>query len=563
MQEKLIGGYVTIRSRAVKAVVNPHTDALHRPVSDTSLNALNWIQKTRWRINRQVLKVVGEARDTAQDLAGLPTSENIPLPSPLTAEAYTGLSKDDRIRRSREMEEIHAKNAALAGRRAQVYRRIRLAEDLARFPVLWFPHFCDFRGRLYPMPQDLHPQGDTLTKGLLEFAEPVPLGANGQWWLYVVLANSMGHDKIPLQERADWTANNLTTVMAAARDPLAFIDFWANDDVDSPWEALALCFEVARLGDWIALGNRAEDFPSHAPVRLDATCSGIQHLSALMRDEVSARCVNVLPTGRREDIYSDVAKVVKHQVALDAANGNRIALGWLNKVERKTVKRAVMTTPYGVTPRGIADQIVADKFCDHFAKDDRKPAATYMKDCIVNALDANIGQPRAAMHYMQDVARFLAEEDLPLQWTTPAGFTVRQAYFETDEKRIETLGGYVKLRVEKPEAGLVLRKQTAAAAPNVVHSLDAAHLCRTAVALKADGIRDLAFVHDSYGAHAGHADQLSLRLREQFVEMYSRPVLAEWRESVAMHSGRDDLPPLPALGNLEVASVLDSEFFFS
>lgn len=563
MQDKLSGGYFSIRTQAVKSVVNPHTNNLERPIDGVSLDALNWIQKTRWRINKAVLAVAEQARDAGLDISGLPSSDNIPLPSPLSPEAFAALSKEERVKRSREMEEIHGKNAALAGRRAAVYRRMHLARDLAQFPTLWFPHSCDFRGRLYPTPQDLHPQGDTLTKGLLEFAEPVALGANGQWWLYVVLANSMGHDKLPLQERADWTDANLALVMACAKDPLAFADFWANDDVDSPWEALALCFEVARLGDWIALGNRPEEFLSHAPVRLDATCSGIQHLSALMRDEVSARAVNVKPTGRREDIYSDVAKVVKERVALDAAKGDPIALGWLGKVERKTVKRAVMTTPYGVTPKGIADQLVYDGFCSHFPKDQRKAAAMYMKDCIVGALDANIGQPRAAMHYMQGVARFLAEQGLPLQWTTPAGFTVRQAYYETDEKRIETLGGYVKLRVEKPEAGIVLRKQAAAAAPNVVHSFDAAHLCLTAVALKADGIRDLAFVHDSFGAHAGNADQLSLRLREQFVAMYSRPALAEWRDSVVAHSGRDDIPPLPDLGDLDVSAALESEFFFS
>jgi DNA-directed RNA polymerase, mitochondrial len=563
MQAKLKGGYLSIHTQAVKAVVNPHTSGLERPVDGISLEALNWIQKTRWRINKPVLAVALAARDAALDLEGLPSAENVPLPSPLSQEAFAALTKEERVKRTREMEEIHARNAALAGRRAAVYRRLHLAADLAQFPTLWFPHSCDFRGRLYPTPQDLHPQGDTLTKGLLEFAEPVALGENGQWWLYVVLANSMGHDKLPLQHRADWTDTNLSTIMACAKDPMAFIDFWAGDDVDSPWEALALCFEVARLGDWIALGNNPQQFLSHAPVRLDATCSGIQHLSALMRDTVSARCVNVLPTGKREDIYSDVAKVVKERVALDAAAGNEFALGWLGKVERKTVKRAVMTTPYGVTPKGIADQLVFDKFCNHFPKDKRKGAAMYMKDCIVGALDVNIGQPRAAMHYMQNVARFLAEQDIPLQWTTPAGFTVRQAYFETDEKRIETLGGYVKLRVEKPEAGIVIRKQAAAAAPNVVHSFDAAHLCLTAVALKADGIRDLAFVHDSFGAHAGNADQLSLRLREQFVAMYGGSTLEDWRNSVIAHSGRDDIPPLPDLGDLDVSAALDSEFFFS
>ncbi|PPE71452.1 hypothetical protein IS481_11945 [Caldimonas thermodepolymerans] len=559
----LTGGYLTLRTNAVKGQLNPHTAALDRPLTGAALEALNWVQKTRWKINKWVLDVALQCRDEGIPVEGLPRPDNIPLPDPLPEDVYAALPKEEQVKRRRQMEEIHSKNASLMGQRAAVYRRLSLAADLASFPALWFPHFCDFRGRLYPIAQELHPQGDSLTKGLLTFAEPVRLGANGQWWLYVVLANAMGHDKLPLQERADWTDNNLNLILATAKDPLAYIDFWAHEDVDSPWEALSLCFEVAQLCEWAALGNRVEDFESTVPVRLDATCSGIQHLSALMRDEASARCVNVLPTGKREDIYSDVANKVKQFVATDAAKGNPLAVQWLGKIGRKTVKRAVMTTPYGVTESGIAEQLVNDGFCNHFRGEDRRKAAAYLRDCIVGALDESIGQPRRAMQYMQDVARFLAENNLPLQWTTPAGFTVRQAYYETHETRVETLIGDVSLRREKPEAGLVVRKQCAAAAPNVVHSFDAAHLCRTAVAMKRDGVRDLAFVHDSFGTHAGHTDTLSQRLREEFVAIYSRPALEEWRQSVIVHSGRDDIPPIPKLGALDVSKVLESEFFFS
>lgn len=563
------GGYLGIRSKVIKTVNNPHSEALARPLEGAALDALNWTQKTRWRINRAVLDAALAIKEEGFGVEGLPAAGDIPLPARLAAEVFESLTPEEKKKHLKDVENLRNRNAARAGQRAAIYRKLALAKDMASFPALWFPHFLDFRGRLYPLPQDLHTQGDTLTKGLLEFAEPVPLGDNGQWWVYVATANAFGKDKLPLQERADWTESNLGTIIATARDPLAFVDFWENLDAQgrpegSPWEALALCFEVAAIGQWIAAGNDASTFESHAPIRLDATCSGIQHLSALMRDELSAKAVNVLPTGKREDIYGDVSKVASAACALDAAAGNPLALTWLGKIGRSTVKRAVMTTPYGVTERGIVDQAINDGFCNHFPSGkERYAGAEYLKDKIVGALDANIGQPRRAMQYFQEVARFLGEHDIPLQWTTPAGFTVRQAYFRLGETRVETLIGKVTLRPEKPEAGLVLQKQTAAAAPNVVHSFDAAHLCLTAVAMKREGVRDLAFVHDSFGTHAGNTDTLSRVLREEFVAMYSKPALEQWRESVVAHTGRDDIPAIPELGTLDVGAVLSSEFFFS
>lgn len=575
----ITGGYLSLRTRAVKAPEHrsAHTGAVDRPLDGAALTALNWIQKTRWRLNRDVLGVVEDSIREGRGLAGIPPANNLPDLARLDDEAYALLKSDktpegvkafsayikpraDRYSRNKEME----------GVRFKLYRMLDLGQQLAKADTLWFPHTCDFRGRIYPTAQDLHTQGDSLVKGMLTFAETQPLGANGQWWLYVACANAFGQDKIALQARADWTEDNMTRILACATDPLAWADFWG--DADSPWEALALCFELGRLAQHLSVNSSAASFQSHIPVRLDATCSGIQHLSALMRDPLSASCVNVLPTGKREDIYGDVAKVASQQIALDAVGPDEslrvLAQQWLGRVERKTVKRAVMTTPYGVTAPGIKSQLIADGFCDHFERGtDRYQAAEYLKNVTVAALDANIGAPRAAMQYFQEVAQSLAERDIPLSWTTPAGFTVRQAYRKSDTKRIETLLGskLIKFQVEVPNetAGLDKRKQRSSAAPNVVHSYDAAHLCLTAAAMKEDGVRDMAFVHDSFGCHASNVDTLNHHIREQFVSMYSGPALERWRESVITHAGVSDIPDLPELGSLDVSCVRESEFFFS
>lgn len=577
----ITGGYLSLRTRAVKAPEHrsAHTGAVDRPLDGASLEALNWIQKTRWTLNRGVLGVVEAAVKDGRAVAGLPPANNLPELPRLDDAAYEALRADKSPEGKvalaayiKPRADRYSKNKQMESERFKLYRMLDLGQQLAKAPILWFPHTCDFRGRVYPTAQDLHTQGDSLVKGLLTFAEKQRIGANGQWWLYVATANAFGQDKIAMQARADWTSDNLHHILATAKDPLAYADFWG--EADSPWEALALCFELSDLCDHVAqYGERgAASFESHIPVRLDATCSGIQHLSAMMKDPLSAACVNVLPTGKREDIYGDVAKVALQRISMDAVGPNEdlrtIATKWLGKVERKTVKRAVMTTPYGVTAPGIKNQLIADGFCDHFENGaERYRAAEYLKDVVVSALDANIGAPRAAMAYFQEVAQSLSEREIPLAWTTPAGFTVRQAYRKSDEKRIDTLLGSkrvnFKVQVPNEAAGLDRRKQKSSAAPNVVHSYDAAHLCLTAVAMKQEGVRDMAFVHDSFGCHAGNVDLLNHHIREQFVGMYDGPALDRWRHSVIEHAGITDVPALPTIGNLDVSCVRESEFFFS
>ena len=62
---------------------------------------------------------------------------------------------------------------------------------------------------------------------------------------------------------------------------------------------------------------------------MDATCSGLQVLSILMRDENTAKKVNVLPSEKPQDIYSAVAEKVKAEVELKASQGYLEANRWL------------------------------------------------------------------------------------------------------------------------------------------------------------------------------------------------------------------------------------------
>src|SRR5262249_54015928 len=102
------------------------------------------------------------------------------------------------------------------------------------------------------------------------------------------------------------------------------------------------------------------------------------------------------------------------------------------------------------------------------------------------------------------------------------------------------------------------------ACANFVHSYDAAHLVLVTNAAVAEGIVDLAMVHDSFGCPAAQAGRFRQIVREQFVKMYEvHDVLAELRASAALALGSDkNLPPVPAGGNLDLRGVLKSDFAF-
>lgn len=554
---RLNGGYYSLRSRAISTGKYKHTAELDRPLSPLVLRSLNHLQRTAWRVNRRVLDVFKRFVEEGAVVAGLPPVEDYPVPERIPEETWATMTDEAKLDYREDVHRTYEANVGLRGVRATVYRQLDLATELAEYPAIWYPHFLDFRGRVYPLPQGLSTQGDSLAKGLLEFSRGRPLGERGAYWLHVALANAAGFDKAPFDERVKWVEERKLQIMLAAQDPENCL-WWADaEEIDSPWEFLALCFEFA------GYQQHGERHVMHSPVRLDATCSGIQHLAAMTRDLDSGRAVNLMDTGKREDIYAEVATVAVQIAADRAAAGDELALGWIGNVKRNTVKRAVMTTPYGVTARGIAEQLVNDGFCKPFGRKQQHKAANWLRDVIVDALEDRIGAPRAAMRYFQDVAGACADAEKPLTFRTPSGMVVRQAYWGSHTRRVNTLFGRLQYTVADTELGLIRKKMRQSAAPNVIHAFDAGHLALTVDELAAEGVQDLALIHDSYGTHATDIDLMGRVLRETFHSIYSTNQLEGFRESVRELTGVEDLPEPPALGQLDIGAVLESPFFFS
>lgn len=527
---------------------------------------VNYLQNTPFRINPRVLEVVEQMQRANIPCSSLPSMQLESVPAkPHDIETNEESRKAWRIK----ARGVHTRNATAKGKILSVEKTVRLARGLAGEEAIYFPKVVDFRGRVYDLPSFLKPQGDDLSKGLLEFANGKPLGEEGIYWLAVHGANVYGNDKISLDDRVSWVWENNEKIARTAEDP--FSDRWWMD-ADKPFQFLAFIF------DWAGTRLNGMDHVSHTPVAMDGSCNGLQHLSAMLRDSVGGTAVNLLPASKPQDIYTQVMEKVIVMLKERAAAGEPTAQKWLPLMKRKTVKRPVMTLPYGATKTGFADQIMEDTIRplekageSPFTSEPYK-AAQYLGKLVWEATGQTVIAARSAMDWLQEVAKVVAKSNRPIQWTTPTGFTVKQDYRKVKDKQVFLLvaGQRIKVRVaDGYEDKIDSAKMSLAIAPNFVHSMDAAHMLRTVdVLLGTVGTSvHLSMVHDSYATHAADATELAHAIRSAFIDMYSeRCWLTEFKEEVAAQLPEEEaakLPPVPAYGDLDVSEVANSLYFFA
>ena len=175
----------------------------------------------------------------------------------------------------------------------------------------YVPLNIDFRGRIYPIPHFNFTRDDRV-RGLFLFADGKPIGEEGLLWLKAhVAARADGvawsdHtgprlSELDFTERVAWTDANSELLLKIGKavldgDDPATLD-WAlrgpdkGDGhpklIDEPIQFLAACAELVQAWD-------NPEFVTRLPLTFDASCSGLQHLCAMTRDEEGGRYVNLI-----------------------------------------------------------------------------------------------------------------------------------------------------------------------------------------------------------------------------------------------------------------------------
>lgn len=596
---------------------------------------LNALQNVKWQIHPFIAQVAQETRLRKLPY-GMPQWDEIAKPVCPVPAIYSELRGDElfAVLDDEQKEAFKAWKRETANHYRKEYKRksdvreanatVDQALKFKEFENLHFVYSLDFRGRVYCQSSLVSPQGGDLQKALIRFAESMPLGQTGGYWFKVHGANVWGWDKDSFVDRVAKVNDEDFQEMCRdiAADPLTFTE-WTK--ADKPWQFLAWAYEYAALLDWIDDGNAEQDFPSHVAVAMDGSCSGIQHYSAMLRDSVGGKEVNLLPSDKPQDIYGAVAKIVVEWMesitedytqdcpvydkliagvvkALEKDNyqgdvnkqarilAYKFCEEWLRiGVTRSMTKKPVMTLPYGSSQLTCRDSI-SDYLNDLQDKADKKARAQGMQAGSIHNFTEKDGDlpralaesfassmtwaaigyvvvaARAGMKFIKSVTGEVAGQNKPLCWQAPTGFLVYQEIFEVKEdKRVKTqMLGETKFRVFEQTNKIDKRKMQSSAAPNFVHSMDASHLTLAVCAFEDAGITAIAVIHDSFGTHAGNTEKLRALLSGSFVTMYlENDVVAQFKEFNEEYSLIVIETELPATGTLDLEEVLKSLYCFA
>lgn len=173
------GGYTTNlfkKDRLIKSRSRDYLTMLHNHEMPLVYNALNHIQGTEWQVNGDVLDIINKLWETGEEIAELPNRNDealIPFPFPELTKDSVLTEEQIEIKKKwkRETTAIHKRNVAKRSQRILVSQILRIANNFKDYDKIYFPFTLDGRGRMYPLPVLLHPQGSDLAKSLLRFAE--------------------------------------------------------------------------------------------------------------------------------------------------------------------------------------------------------------------------------------------------------------------------------------------------------------------------------------------------------------------------------------------------------
>jgi len=567
------------------------------------LDSVNQLGSVPWIINKDVLKLaltifLEQKDEKLMDVLGLPFHPNN-IKDPTKEIQQDNEDGQEQIKEeiSRKLEEkeemMHLKQQSYGLWCDMVYR-LSLAQHF-KDDVLWFPLFLDFRGRVYPIPPYLNHIGSDLPRSLLIFAKGKPLGKEGFYWLKLHCINLTGKlKKESVARRIEYVDQNIDLILDSAENPLDGKRWWLESD--EPWQTLSVCYEIKKA---IECAGGPEQYVSHVPIHQDGSCNGLQHYAAIGRDLLGARAVNLVPSDKPQDVYSEIAAIVERKREGDASQGSEIAEILEGYVLRKVVKQTVMTTVYGVTKYGGTKQI-AKKLSDisEFPMEHVGEGSRYLSKKTFESLNELFISSQKIQDWLTECAKVISSDCRSnVEWTTPLGMPVEQPYIKkknhTNAVRNPDVEQRFFARREEKKVVNTLKHRNGFA-PNFIHSLDASHMFLTSLHLWRLGI-NFASVHDCYWTHACDVKEMNRICRQEFVSLHSLPILESLSQSfqdkflecedpklLMQHDKIKEVSPtrlsklelqqqrhkmlysnIPEKGSLDLSVVKDSIYFFS
>jgi DNA-directed RNA polymerase len=353
--------------KSENAVRKAIADGKMRPV----LDAVNSLAQAAFRINKPMLVFTRRREE--------------PRIQKLSAEADALARKHER--QKLELQKVKwSERQKLANLKAELKvweLDMMVAKHLADQERFYVPLQIDFRGRINPLPFFNFTRPDHI-RALFLFDRDEPIGEEGLLYLKSHVAATADGNKwspverpgnLDLDGRVAWTDANLELLRKIGNAVLRYEDpaqwQWVLETISDPYQFIAACVELAQA-------EVGPSFKTRLPLMFDATCSGLQHICAMMRAP-EGRYVNLVPSNELSDFYSLVGatvyrreydKIPEHLRTVEEttkADGTIVyklpeipneKLGLLrffkdgNPFDRKIIKRPGMTYGYGSRPGG-------------------------------------------------------------------------------------------------------------------------------------------------------------------------------------------------------------------
>ena len=459
----------------------------------------------------------------------------------------------------------------------------------------WEYMFYDSRGRIYSSAVYLSHAGCKLSKSLFLYNERKPIGEEGWFWLLVHTANCFGEDKLTIDGRFDYANDKLDSWMEIASDPVNN-KLWQK--ADDPFNFLAAIMDIKKA---MAHDGGVFDYPSGLPVAWDATCSGLQVLSALSKDEVSGALCNLTDSDVRGDYYKYIAdhvwedctfnnaeervyntitedlSVLEKNIkkALDSNNkewtneafearkayveknkesifaSSKVYWGKLKDKRRSICKRPCMTYFYSCQEKTMAKAMLKDHGGDKEFKGLNFYYAKWMADRIYKACREKMDKPTALMDLFIDLGMIAYKEGKDFSVDAPLTNFKLMQYYRTQvgvDVNMTHKGKKIMFKVTIGNDKLDKGKIASATSPNVVHMLDSQIVA--GVVMKAD--YTVSCIHDSFSTHAADGGKLFYDCRDTFVDIFKEDVLVKMFGETGV-----------TYGSLDITNVYDNDYNFS
>ena len=482
------------------------------------IDTINYLNNTPFIINKEILKFI--RNEWLND----------------NSTFFKGLNKLEIINNKDNEEEIGRKQS----HNSKYWRYLNTINiaTIYQNSIFYLPTFADFRGRIYTLSNYLSYQGDDLSRSLLLFKDKnnESLSNEGYKYLLFYFANLAGHSNLSYEERVNWSENNIMKLYKNYIEDKNKFNSNYLTTLKEPLQFLSIMFAIIKVIKAISKGlSQDQKIIINNPILFDASCNGIQHLSALTRELDMAINTNLVSLPNSKDIPKDfyifAAKFVQKEIDLSNIENIRKI-----KINRKFIKKSVMTIPYNISLYGVKEQMK-----EHFSvyKEQNKKMykvpkeLTHNNEClylypsevsklgeiVYNGLIDNLPSLKLLNKYLDDLITILLKLNSPIIWITPAGLKISLSNIKFKKERTtSSLIPYGKpVTISIPTNKLNTRKIKTSFMPNLVHSLDASNIhlmCKNLTGIP------IYTIHDCFASTCNNMSIIENKVKTSFIEIY-------------------------------------------